>query len=171
MPGKDAPEEVREIPDGQVTVAGETWQLKPLAGLKSIGMMPKIISVVAELLWTADANGFPLRQMFEEGTASGQIRIETIKLLEALHFVSEALGKRFDEVRLNILPFLLQKDAGWLQENGLPGELLKASWIAIKYHVNTSFGQDVLAALKNSVAVEDAGAEKPTPSTTPVASP
>lgn len=163
MPGKSTPEEKCAL-----TVAGETWKLKPLAGLKAISMMPQIISVVAELLWTADANGFPLRQLFEEGAATGRVNVETAKLLEALHFTSQALGKRFDEVRLVVLPFLLQKDAEWLQNNGQPGELLKATWAAIRFHVNTSFGQDVLAALKNSVVVEDDEA-KPAPSTTPEA--
>lgn len=141
MPGKD----------NEVTIADKTWELTPLAGLKAIRMMPKVISVAAEVLWAATDAGFPLIELF-----SGELdSVGLTSVLKAMKFVADTLGKRFDELALEIVPFLLQQDQQWLQSHGSMEEIGKALWIAGQYHIKTSFGEEVIEALKKSVAAEE----------------
>lgn len=149
----------------EITIADETWELKPLRGLKSVKLMPEVISIGAELLWNAQDGGFPLGDFFLSGQ---EMAVDLTVALRAIKFVSDTLGKRYDDIALRIIPFLLQKEPQWLWENGNPREIVQAIWDAIKFHVETSFGGDVIEALKKSIAAEgDEAAE--TSSTQPEA--
>ena len=147
----------------EVTIAGETWELKPLTGLKSFKMLPQIVSIATELIWAIEKSGFPLGEVFSEPDSWDAITVPQI--LKALKFVSDTLGSRFDELRLNVVPFLLQKDQKWLDESGTLPELAKAIWQAVQFHIGTSFGEETLEALKKSLAAEEAAAGDQTPST------
>jgi hypothetical protein len=152
MPGK------KKEPTKEITIAGETWEIVPLKGLKAFRLMPKVISIASELIWQANEAGFPLETFFSEE----ETEITFTVALKAIKFVADTLGKRYDELELRVIPFLLQKDAGWLQDNGSPQEIVSALIGAVQFHITTSFGEGVLDALKKSVAAEEeaAAAEK-----------
>jgi hypothetical protein len=159
------------MPGKEITIADKTWKLKPLAGLQSFKMVPKIISIATELIWSAQESGFSIEQFFKE---EGQTKLEKMPITTALsvfHFVANTMDKRYTELTVEVIPFLLQKEWQWLNENGTPKEILQALWTAITYHVETSFGKDVIEALKNSVIVEEGSEENQTHSTSPEASP
>lgn len=142
---------------GTITIDGETWELKPLRGLKAIRLMPKVISILSELAYAASVGGMPLDKWLLEGEG---VTIGFGEAIQAINFMSDALGKRYDEFECEIVPFLLQRDHEWLSGHGSIGELLSAIWAAILFHFESSFGKDTIAALKNSVSAQEAEVEK-----------
>lgn len=142
-----------------LTIADKSWELEPFAGLKAIKLMPKVISIGAELLWNANDGGLPITDIFLSGTED--LKVDLTAALRSMKFVADTLGERYDELALEIIPFLLQvKDKDWLWNNGSLEEIIKAIYEAIKFHITTTFGDEVLDALKKSVAVEEAEPEK-----------
>ena len=133
----------------EITIAGETWELAPLKGLKAMKVMPKVIGIAAEVLFAGQESGFRIDQIFIEGDTD--IKFDLGTALKAMKLVSDVVGERFDEIAADIMPLLLQKPYGWLWEHGLINEILKAMWDAIKFHIETSFGSEVIEALKKSM--------------------
>jgi len=144
--------------NNEVSIAGETWELKPLKGLKAMKAMPKLIGIAAEVLWAGQESGFRIDQVILEGDTDPLKKFDLGTALKAMKLVSDVVGDHFDEIAADILPLLLQKPYAWLYENGQLNEHLKALWIAIKYHVETSFGEEVIAALKKSMTAEEEAA-------------
>jgi len=140
----------------EVEVGGRRWEIIPLRGLKSIKLMPKVISIGSELLWAANNAGFPLAELFTE---EQDLTASFGDVIKAVKFVSDTLGTRFDEIRIEIIPFLLQQETQWLQDNGTPREIFLSLWKAIKFHAETSFGEEVVEALKKSLAAEEGESE------------
>ena len=133
----------------KITIAGETWELEPLKGLKAMKAMPKVIGIAAEVLYAGQESGFRLDKLIIEGDTDVKYDLSTA--LKAMKLVSDVVGERFDEIAADIMPLLLQKPYAWLWEHGLINEILKAMWDAIKFHIETSFGSDVIEALKKSM--------------------
>lgn len=137
------------MPRTEIIIGGESWELKPLKGLKAMKAMPKIIGIAAEVLWAAQDSGFRIDQILLESDT--EVKFDLGTALRAMKLVSDVVGERFDEIAADIMPLLLQKPYGWLWENGQINEILKAMWVAIKFHIETSFGSEVIEALKKSM--------------------
>lgn len=145
-----------------ITIAGESWEVTPLRGLKSIRMVPKVLSMASELVAAAAKSGIDVGAIL---TTEGELSFSTDKVLMAVAFISDVLGKRYTEFSQDIVPFLLQKDYAWLADNGSMGELFSALWEAAQFHISTSFGQGVRDAIKKSVTdvAEEDALEEPQP--------
>jgi hypothetical protein len=123
-------------------------------------MVPKILSIASELIVAASKAGIDVGAIL---TTTEEISLDASKVLTAVAFVSDVLGKRYTEFSKDVVPFLLQKDYEWLSEHGSMIELFSGMWEALQFHINTSFGQGVRDAIKKSVTdvAEEEVAEEP----------
>jgi len=131
-----------------VSVGGETWDITPLKGLRAIQIMPDVIGMCAEIVYAAYKGGIRIDEWFSEDF-DGEIRLQLDTILRAIGFVSNVLGEKYDRFSREIVPFLLQKDYEFLENNGTMQEIGIALWRAVQFHIKTSFGEEVLTALKN----------------------
>jgi len=144
----------------RLKVGDTEWELVPLKGLKAIRMMPKVIGVLSHIFYSVIGAGVPLDEWFN----SGEIKLGD--LLKLFNYASLALGDNIDVLTNEIMPFLMQVDPVFLQNNGTPDEILRAFWDACKYHYNSSFGEDVREALKNFLRPRTEEAQVPPMSST-----
>jgi len=149
------------MPGTEITIGEKTWVLQPPKGLKSIRLMPKVVSILSEWVYIATQAGIPLGQLLQGDTET----VNTDALLKVLAVVANQMGDDFDVLADEIFPFLLQCHKDFLRNNGEPHEIIKALWIAIKFHFPYIFGTGTAEALKKLVAVEEVAAEQATDST------
>lgn len=141
----------------EITIGGETWELEPLKGLKAMKAMPKIIGIAAEVLYAGQESGFRIDQILLEGDT--EIKFDLGTALRAMKLISDVVGERFDEIAADVMPVLLQRSYKWLWSHGQMNDILKAMWDAIKFHIETSFGSEVIEALKKSMTAPLEGEE------------
>lgn len=133
------------------TIGDREFKLRPLKGRKARRMMPQLLEIAAAALNLAAANGVDLTKIF---TAEG---VEPqLPSFAALTQASIALARYFkdeyDDIEQRVFPVLLcAEDSEWIfiDEESTPGEMYGALWVAIQYHLKTSFGIEVQQALKN----------------------
>jgi hypothetical protein len=148
--------------DTTIKLGDVTVTLLPPKGLKAVKMMPKVISVLGEVLYTAIEAGIPLDKMFIDGTP---LSFSSQDGLRAVKFVSEAVLQRWDELSFEIIPFLMCTTKEVLDE-AAPNEILGGLWASLKYHMPFFLGEGVFDTLKNSLIVskpETPGAETTLP--------
>lgn len=141
---------------GKITIDGETWELKPLKGLSAIRKMPKVLGMASRLINAAIIGGIPLDKWLT-GVDAGALKLTDA--IAAIGFVADELGDSYAEFEKDVVPFLLQKSYSWLSQHGTPYELFVAIIESVKFHLETSFGEDVMAALKNSQTAEEPAAQ------------
>lgn len=136
----------------EITIAGETWKVHRLRGLRSIRKMPQVISMFSRLAQAAMESGFPIDKWIK----GESVVIKPTEALAAIGFVANALGDSFAEFEKDVVPFLLQRDTRWIGEHGTVLELVNAIVAAVVFHIETSLGDETVDALKNLPAAEEA---------------
>jgi len=136
----------------RVSIAGESWDLVPPAGLVAMRKMPKVLSYVSKLIYVAIQSGFPVNEYISGERDS----IDLGDAMKAIKFVADALGENFKEFEEEVVPFLLQRDYKWLSTHGTLMEIAGALWTSIRMLFSITGQDDVESALKKS---EEAGAE------------
>lgn len=132
----------------EVTIDGETWELEPPRGLASMRKMPKVISFISKLVFSASRAGFDIRSWLSEENEMPELGLEDV--LRLINYIAVALDDNFDEFEKEIAPFLLQRDYEWLEEHGSPVELFNGIVVGIRMVVGITTGEQLQAALKKS---------------------
>ena len=130
------------------TVNKKVYKLSPLKGRVARRTVPYIMEVVAGLINVSAITNFDVLALFDKDAPTPSFSAFT----EVAYSLSVFLKDRYDEVEDKIFPLLLcLSEDKWeeVSENSTLGELYKAVWVAIRYHLETSFGVDVQEALKN----------------------
>jgi len=163
MPGKQdkdksvvTPDETEEV---TVTIAGETWALEPLVGLKSFHVVPRFMRIASKLTYAAGQADIDLAGLFgEEGFNIEALKVEN---LLALDFIGEVLVDNWPEISQQIVPLLLNQKPQWLWNNGTFIEHMRALWAAVIYHAPSLFGEPTWQALKKSLAEQTPEEKEP----------
>jgi len=130
------------------TISKKVYKLSPLKGRVARRTVPYIMEVVAGLINVSAITNFDVLALFNKDAPAPSFSAFT----EVAYSLSVFLKDRYDEVEERIFPLLLCLGAEqWedVSENSTLGDLYKAVWVAIRYHLETSFGVDVQEALKN----------------------
>jgi len=151
-----------------VLIEDREIELTPMRGRKARAMVPRLLSLASGFLYAAAESGVaisPLLAAFsdpEVKLADMLAVTDTGKLMLAIHFVMRKLEQEYDSIETEIFPFLLGlEDPEWLEDHGDMMEVYEAVFVAIQYHLSTSFGKRVGEALKKLVAVEGEEGESP----------
>lgn len=131
----------------EITIAGETWELHEPEGTESFVVVPKVLTIVSEILFTAARGNIDLTALLDEEGLN--LAALTSGVLPAANAISRMLTEKWDDI-LEILPILLCQDAEWLKTHGKPYELLRAMWIAINFQIPGIIGPEQWEALKKS---------------------
>jgi hypothetical protein len=137
-----------EVTKDTFMVGEKEFTLSPLKGKKARRMVPRILEIVAASLNLASANGIDLGKFFTE---DGQIP-DAAALTKAAFALSQYFKDEYDTIESEVFPVVLGqegKDWQFIDEEATPGDMFRALWIAIQYHLKTSFGIEVQEALKN----------------------
>lgn len=140
----------------EVTIGERTWTIHKLRGMKAIRKMPKVLKFLSILVNAAVKSGIPIDKWLQGQEVIANPSL--MDIMQAIGFIAEALGENFEDFEKEIVPFLLECDSKFLEENGTPYEIFLALWNAILFHIETSLGAEVTEALKNSPTPE-VGAE------------
>jgi len=147
-----------------VTIAGETWELKALAGTKSFIVVPRIIGLASEVIFAAGRANIELKSLItEEGFDFSAITAENFL---AFKYIAELLSKEWSAISKDILPILLGSDPAWLEENGSPFELMAAIGTSLNFNAPYIFGDKNWVALKKLLSAESEVEEEENPSET-----
>jgi len=135
-----------------VTVAGETWELSPLAGTKSFIVVPRIIGLASEVIFAAGRANIELKTLItEDGFDFSAITAENFL---AFKYIAELLAKEWSAISKDILPVLLGADPAWLEENGSPFELMAAIGTSLNFNAPYIFGDKMWVGLKKLLVAE-----------------
>jgi len=141
-----------------IVLAGKPVQLKPPVGLKAIKMMPKVLSVGSEIIYTAIEAGIPVDRMFINNEFD---RVPSTAVVKAIKFISDRLIDRIDELAADVLPLLLCSTYAEI-DKATPYEILAALWKAIQFHIPHFVGSNAVDALKKSLVVAEESADTTT---------
>ena len=136
------------MPQDTYTIGDKEFKLTPLKGRRARRVVPRIIEIAAALFNMASSGGVNILSLFGENAESPSV----VALAQAAYGVATFFKDEYDEIEGEIFPVVLcleDKDWVYVDEEATPGELYKALWIAIQYHLETSFGVEVQEALKN----------------------
>jgi hypothetical protein len=145
------------------TIGNKVFNLESLKGKKARRMLPRIMEIASAVFNLAASNGVDVISMFGKGSNNPSFS----DLTKAMYAVSSFFKDEYDSIETDIFPILLcvkEKDWVWIDENATPGDLYSALWVAIQYHLESSFGVDVQKALKN---LPEAPAEAPAEASVP----
>lgn len=144
-----------------VSIGGKEITLKPLVGLKSMIVFPKLISVVTKVVYAAGKADIDLRGIF----GSSEFNWDALKFsdLMAVPYVADTIAELWPMISTQVMPALLGESVEFLLNNGAPHEHYTAIWEALKFHAPTVFGEETWSGLKKLlVAEEEAEAESET---------
>ena len=162
MPGKN---------DVVVSIGEKDIVLKPLVGMRSMIVFPKVIGVVTKIVYAAGKADIDLRGIFG-GDDFDWSKFKFSDLL-AVPYVAETIASLWPEISTQIMPQLLGESAEFLLNNGSPNEHFIAIWEALKFHAPTVFGEDTWSGLKKLLEEEEEepeAEESAEPKTTSVSS-
>lgn len=133
------------------TIADREFELKPLKGRKARAAMPRILELAAAALNLASVNGVDLTKVFP---AEGEevVLPSFGALTQTAVALSQYFREEYTEIEQEVFPILLSaegKDWVYIDEEAGPYAMYAALWVAIQYHMKTSFGIEVQQALKN----------------------
>lgn len=144
MPGKA--KDVKEAVT--ISIAGEEWELAPAQGWRGMIVVPKIISLLSEMIYGASRAEIDLRTLIDEnGINFSAIRAEN---LLAFKYIADILAKNWQEISMEIMPVLLNKEAKFLANEGTWIEHLRALNAAVNFHAPYLLGDDTWSGLKKS---------------------
>lgn len=153
MPGKSDPV--------SITIADETWELYKPKGMKAAIVVPKLLIIASEIIFTATRANIDLSGLMnEEGFNLSAL---SSGVLPAARSIAIMLADKWELVE-GLLPILLCKDREWLEENGEPYEYLRALWTALNFQIPGIIGPEQWASLKKSYS--EAAEEEETEDTT-----
>lgn len=167
MPGKEqqdqevdvATEEATEPEETEVSIGEKTWTLKPMKGLKSFHIVPRIMRLASKLTYAAGQANINFGELFgEDGFDFEKLKAEN---LLAFDFIGEVIVEDWPEISGEILPILLGQPRKWLWENGTFIEHVRALWKALLYHGPELMGKETWDALKKSLSAPTQPEEEP----------
>ena len=155
MPGKTKVVDFEEV---IVTIGGETWALQPAKGMRGMVVVPKIISLLSEMVYGAARAEVDLRTLInEDGINFSAIKAEN---LLAFKYVSDILAENWEMICLQIMPVLLSRDAKFLANEGTWIEHLRALNTAVNFHAPYLLGDETWDGLKKSFAAPEEGEQE-----------
>ena len=155
MPGKS---EIVEMDAVTVTIGDKTWALAPARGLRGMIVVPKLISLLSEMVYGAAKAEDNLRTLIDEnGINFSSIKAEN---LLAFKYIADVLSEHWEDIGRQIMPVLLNTDAKFLADNGTWIEHLKALNTAINFHAPYLLGDETWDGLKKSFVAPEEGEQE-----------
>lgn len=162
-----------------VKIENREFELHPMRGRKARTMVPRILSLVSGVLYAALKSGVnipALGQRFStwidqeaggEGTSLAELLegVDLGQVLLSVRLVLKQINEDYDAIEKVFIPYLLcmdEEEAKWLEDHGDLWEVYEATALAIRYHLQTSFGKRVGEAIKNLAAAEQPPEKPPT---------
>jgi len=155
-------------PQHTITIDGRVIELHPLRGRAARRMVPRLLTLASGLLYAASESGLNIREIiraFADPSISPDAILSTLdiqRVILAINLICRRLEKEYEELEREVFPFLLNVEPEWLEEHGNLFEVYEAIFLAIRFHVQTSFGTRVSNALKKLAAGEEPAADDET---------